>query len=284
MGIQLGESLHCLPVEEIRRLQRVLRVILNHPGRENLRRVVRGALDRLGLPFDFNSTLAQEAQLSFDRLLGAFGRLSTAQMSEAERGSLLRSPLTIWPAADLCTVSAEVMQRLAGDHRIRRRGYLFAHLHNLPARERRGWSRWLEIGDARNDRERQHRIYRRAAELQADLDPTQAQAFEGRFLDEFFSDNPLEHPIAWHYRGVLGLYDALGETESRGTYTEETQALLALLKAGRLVAKEQPAPFGQRNRLRLVETRERPLQPASSLAFPDLANLASTPVREQSLF
>ena len=285
MGIHLGESLHCLPPEEIRRLQRVLRVILHHPGRENARRIVRAALDRLGLPFDFLSSLAEDARISFERLLGSFGRLSEGHMTEPERSSLLRSPLTIWPATDLCTVSAEVFQRLAGDIRVRRQGYLFAYLHNLPARERRGWARWLGISDARNDRERQQRIYRKAASLQVELGSEAHASFHGRHLAEFFTDDPLQHPIAWHFRGVLGLYDALAETEARiSDYGSEVRTLLALLKAGRLLVKEEPAPFGQRNRLRLSATQERPLQAAPSLPLPAFVTMEAAPVREQSLF
>ncbi len=286
MGIHLGESLHCLPVEEIRRLQRVLRVILNHPARENARRLIRTAFDRLGLPFDFLAAAADEARLAFERLLGGFGRLSTSQMTEGERAALQRSPFTLWPAPELCTVPAEVFQRLSQDIRVRRRGYLFAHIHNLSPRERRGWARWLSLSEARNDRERQMMLYREVARLQQEQSPDAAAEFRGQRLEEYFTDNPLVHPIAWYHRGVLGLYDSLSETQTRLSPGdgERIGRLLLLLKSGRLVVREEQGGFGERVRLRLHETLERPLPLAAapSVTLPVLEH--RPPAREQLLF
>lgn len=259
IGIYLGESFDCLPTAEIRRLQRVLRVILVHPTKEHTKRTIKAAMDRLGIPFDFLQSLATEAQQSFDRLLGSFGVLAENQLSERELTSLQKNPYTLWPTEHVCTISGEALQRLAVDHRIRRQHYLFAHMYNLIAKDRKGWARWLGISDARNDRERLRRLYREAARLQLDISADEQEPFVGRYLDEFFPDNPVHHPMAWYFRDVLGLYDALSETETKAEqYDDHVRALVRLLKAGRLVVKEEPPQFGQRQRHRLVASRERP--------------------------
>ena len=78
-----------------------------------------------------------------------------------------------------------------------------------------------------------------------------------RFLRDVFPEDDTRFPVAWFYRGILPLYNALSETSrSMAELNPVQKSLLKKMKIGQVVVRAVPAEFGEPERWRLVWTRE----------------------------
>ena len=319
MNIYLSECFEQLASDEIKRLQKLLKVILrNATGRAGLKRTLANLYRSLGAPSDVLDRMEPGARDVFLKLLKNFGFLPAERLTEEEKQHLQKNPYTLWLDERICTVSGEARDQIAHDPRFRGLDFLFVHLRNLPPKEKKAWAGWLGVDNySCTDRDRAGKIYSHLAIRRCSVareqslhdaylascrkkemphngathngaahncaahngashngashngativsanqtltaTDTTSAGYAGLFLDQFFPDDPMKHPVSWYYRDILPLYDALAETEKRNAlYTEEARRLVLYLKIGWLVVQPAPAVFGEKQRYRLVATRE----------------------------
>ena len=264
----LSELYSVLPDAELRRIQKTLKIIVSRGlDRERLRRVVREGYSRLGQPFEVLER--QGIGETFLKLLDRFGVLSTDQMSDAEKADLLKNPYTIWPDERHCVLSGEALELLAQESIFRKRNYLYGELTRLSVKERRAWYRWLGLEcSVRSEKDRCHQIYLHLAgeRRRSDAPPAPREQEFPEFLDQIFPNDPLKSPVAWFYRDILPLYQALADAEKQlkalqpGTrgYRDRKLKLdvIDAFKRGALIARAEPPVFGEATRYRLMWTRE----------------------------
>lgn len=278
---QLADLFALLPVVESRRIQKSLKIILTSGlDRDRLRRLIRAAYVRLGNPGEVIERLGVAPV--FTRLLESFGVLSDDRMSAQERTELQRIPYTVWPEENVCLLSGEALELLAGESTYRNQNYLCMELVRMSARERRAWAQWLGLEcSVRSEQERSHRLYAHLA-IQREKTGPLSTAGLPQYLDEVFPDDPVRSPVAWFYRDVLPLYHCLRELENlldpRCT-AQETLRVLRLLKSGHVVVHAVAPAFGEKTRYKLVATRETaPALPANAATVLDDAH------RQEMLF
>ncbi|MCR9143624.1 MAG: hypothetical protein NXI24_15355 [bacterium] len=266
----LSELYSVLPDAELRRIQKTLKIIVSRGlDAERLRRVVREGYSRLGQPFEVLER--QGISETFLKLLDRFGVLSADQMSETEKADLQKNPYTIWPDERHCVLSGEALELLAQESLFRKRNYLYGEVTRLPVKERRAWFRWLGLDcPVRSEKDRCHQIYLHLAEERRRLSessrPTLRPKDLPEFLDEIFPNDPLKSPLAWFYREILPLYQALADAEkqlrslrpgSREYRARERKLdVIEAFKSGALIARADAPAFGEATRYRLVWTRE----------------------------
>lgn len=264
----LSELYSVLPDAELRRIQKTLKIIVSRGlDPERLRRVVREGYGRLGQPFEVLER--QGIGEAFLKLLDHFGVLSADQITEAEQADLQKNPYTIWPDERHCVLSGEALELLAQESIFRKRNYLYGELSRLSVKERRAWFRWLGLDcSVRSEKDRCHQIYLHLAEerRQAHRPQTPKRTDLPEFLDEVFTNDPLKTPVAWYYREILPLYQALADAEkqlkalrpgSREYRNRELKLdIIEYFKRGVLIARAEPPEFGEATRYRLLWTRE----------------------------
>ncbi len=264
----LSELYSVLPDAELRRIQKTLKIIVSRGlDRDRLRRVVREGYSRLGQPFEVLER--QGIGETFLKLLDRFGVLPADQMSDAEKADLLKNPYTIWPDERHCVLSGEALELLAQESIFRKRNYLYGELTRLSVKERRAWYRWLGLEcSVRSEKDRCHQIYLHLAgeRRRSDAPPAPREREFPEFLDQVFPNDPLKSPVAWFYRDILPLYQALADAEKQlkalqpGTrgYRDRKLKLdvIDAFKSGALIARAVPPVFGEATRYRLMWTRE----------------------------
>ncbi|MBX7058698.1 MAG: hypothetical protein K1X75_11590 [Leptospirales bacterium] len=267
MAVSLAEVSVRLPARELLRIQKHLKTILRAATPQKLRQTLFDAYGRLGRP----SQVIESLQLgqAVDRLLKSFGVLDLRNEDEQIRAALERCPYTLFLDEHSCSLSVEAFESMMADPAMRCEDLLLARLLRLRSRERRQWAQWLDCYDpAACQRDQSLRIYRQIASLRrADPEDRPSSHFP-EHLDQVFSDDPLNNPVAWFLRGILPLYQCLREAEvqARQTRNVDQLVLLGQLREGRLVVVEESEVFGRPPRYRLLQTREEVCLQSTSLA------------------
>ncbi|MBI3395648.1 MAG: hypothetical protein HY042_07435 [Spirochaetia bacterium] len=237
-------------------MQRQLRVILRHKDeRAALSHTLSHAYRRLGDPQKILDRL--DCRSPFNRLLDSFGVLTVEHLTSEETDKLAKIPYVIWPDERHCMVAGEVVDMLAEDENVMREGYLFAHLASLSAKELNAWCRWIGSSEPMSTERERVKLYTHIAWLRyADEKQPDGPAIHESFLEDVIPDDPAVSPVSWYYRGILPLYEALGQTEQSGVTDPRIRSIVSLFKTGKLAAYAEPAGFGLPVRHRLVRTRE----------------------------
>ncbi|MEQ9365711.1 MAG: hypothetical protein RIF32_15815 [Leptospirales bacterium] len=280
----LSELYSVLPDAEVRRIQKTLKIIVSRGlDSERLRRVVREGYSRLGQPFEVLER--QGLSDAFLKLLDRFGVLSADQMSDEEKADLQKNPYTIWPDDRHCLLSGEALELIAQESVFRKRNYLYGEVSRLAVKERRAWFRWLDLDCAvRSEKDRCHQIYLHLAEERRRPDGRRLLQNKNlpEFLDQVFPNDPLKTPVAWFYREILPLYQALADAEKQlkalrpGSREfrerEEKLDIIEAFKFGALIARAEPPAFGEATRYRLMWTREAIPDQTTAKTKAELAN------------
>ncbi len=286
MNVQLSECFQNLPQPEIRRLQKVLKVILRHTSSgELLRKTLDGLYRNMGRPSELLENMEQKSRDALLKLLDSYGVLTADQLTEDEVEQLRNSPFTIWMSEKICVAAGEALGLFAEDQYFRARGFLFAHMKYLPGKEMKAWGKWLGLGDGmRREKDRARNLYNHLGELSyadtrraQDEASTLASAKEDsnddipEYLEDVFPNDPLTCPVAWYYRDVLPLYESMARAENAPIAADNEQAarLIQDIKQGRVVVRQEAAEFGQPARNRLVRTRENIAGPMHDFRFID---------------
>ena len=271
MSVSLSDFFARLPDSEIDRLQKRLRVILRncHEPRR-LRRTLRTVFENLGPPSRALGQLGPEALNTFQKLLDNFGTLTRSQLKVSEQELLERMPYVVWTDAEHCVLCEEAEDTLRADPYFKDCGYLFSTLNTLPAREKKAWAAWLQMTGTHITRANLEReLYHHLAEsrrIENETTPVnESGEYEARihaenlprYLRDVFPEDDTRFPVAWFYRGILPLYNALSETaRTTGQLDPIQKSLLKKMKIGQVVVRNVPAEFGEPERWRLVWTRE----------------------------
>lgn len=265
----LAELYSALPAAETLRIQKTLKVIIGRElDPERLRRALNEAYDRLGSPLEVLERRGLSS--AFHRLLDHFGVLNTAQINAQDQASLRQNPYVCWPNESHCVLCGEALELLARESGFRKRNYLYGELTRLPVKERRAWFQWLGLEcSVRSEKDRGHQIYlhlaeerRRQSGSSKRADAALQSAKLPEFLDEAFADDPQKTPVAWFYRDILPLYQALADAEKQlralrpGTkgYRARTAQLdlIEFFKYGHVIARATNPEFGEATRYRLL--------------------------------
>ena len=282
MTVYLSECYDRLPGPEVKRLQKLLGVLMPATAdRAGMKRTLLSVYRRLGaprevlgydpescndLPLQKSPEYIQKSEV-IEKLLSSFGIINTEGLEEAEIAELNSHPYTIWTGEKICTISGEALEILAEDPFFRKQGFLFAHLSSLSSKERKSWARWLNIENFSGPEQiRLQKLYQGIAGLQA---ASEAELPEKppEYLDEIFPDDPKSTPVAWFYRDVLPFYAALGDCLSQNksqdkkdrqyNLSPEQENYINLFKSGRLIIRPETPEFGQKNRYRVIASREK---------------------------
>ena len=251
-----------LPIEEKRRLQKILGTILPkdiHPAA--LHRLLHVSYERLGPPVKWLKERGLFA--SCQKLLDNFGFLSEESLSLEEKENLQKNPYTLWPAKDVCFFNGDALTFFISDKELQKENYLWYILQKLSSQAKKDWCRWFKLNlPIRSERERTLMLYHYLAQLSLqDLNAESCleiqPAKQPVFLDEVFPDDLVSSPMYWFYRDVLTFYGSLQEVEKKKTLlSPRAQALLPMFKKGKLAIMPAPPEFGERQRWLIVETRE----------------------------
>ena len=277
----LAENFDKLPKSELRRIQKLLKVILQHnASRESLKKNPAVLFKNMGRPTEILQNMSEFSRLTFFRLIDSFGVLTLEQLTEAEKEALQANPFTIWPSDTTCVVSGEALNLFSNVPEIRKGGYLFSYLGSLSAQEKRAWSGWLGLSNQiRSEKERTQKLYAYLARIRCNNPASKASPAAGQlhpmaaeydicgdahsllaevsYLDQVFEDNPARNPVAWFYRGVLPLYHSLEDAEKKWeSLSSLERRLLLSLKSGQLIIQKESPNFGEKERYKLKETRE----------------------------
>jgi len=278
MNVYLSDCFDTLHEAEIKRLQKLLKVILmNKMNRGNLKRTLSTIYQHKGQPSDILAGMNNVSRKIFLKLLKNFGYLTVDKISEDEKKHLIDNPLAIWLNNRVCTVPVEAFELFANDKNFRKYGFLYTYLANLPKKEKKAWARWLKIDDfISSEKMINQKLYSEMARIRCSdrevnwhkLFPFSGSHLSSKihratssplYLDQFFPDDPMKCQVAWFYRDVLTLYDALAETEKRmknWSIADEVCDLLYLLKTGRVIIEKEKPEFGEKQRCRLVRSWE----------------------------
>jgi len=277
-GVYLSECFHELPAGQLKRIQILLRIILrSHSGRDKLKRTLRSVFQELGRPLELLNSMRLETRLAFLKLLENFGTLAGMRLSSGEKEALLELPFVLRLENGTYVIYGEALEYFASDSYFRNQGYLFSHVKNLGLREKRAWLCWLNGDEARPEYAAAgvKSLYRRLAvarfeksppgneESAEELFPDSEAPDRTLYMDEIFPNDPMETPVAWFYRGVLPLYDALSDAE-KAIHRESllpkpgkrAREVIRLLKTGDLIARRVAAEFGKPERYALIPSRE----------------------------
>lgn len=270
MSVSLVDYLAQLPENEIDRLQKRLRIILRHcQEARRLRATLQNVFDSLGPPSRKLTALGPEFLKVFQKLLDNFGTLKSGQIDARERELLQKIPYVVFTDEEHCRLCAEAEQSLARDQFFREEGYLFNAIQTLPLKEKRAWAQWLQMGGNHLNRGNLEReLYARMAvnrRRETAMEPANHEDHSipqesalPEFLSDVFPEDDTRLPVAWFYRGVLPLYNALAETGklASSTLNPLQKNLIEWMKVGQVVARSVTPAFGEQERWRLVWTRE----------------------------
>lgn len=243
--MQLSQTLERLPVEERKRLERRLGIILRkaaaHETRKALIRIYEDLEDRL------ERELADGAPV-WQPLLDHMGQLTVPADSP-----LKDHPLAFFPAPDLCIVPDEALDALSRMRALRSMNYLFCEIARLSTADRKAYSRWLSLEKTAGWME----LYHSCALLRRGQRDQDYSILNEALLEAVFPPDEMG-PLFWFYKGVLPLYEGARLAYEDLTQANELQKLaLDGLRTGHVVARQLPEEFGQRPRYVLCLTREK---------------------------
>jgi hypothetical protein len=256
MAFPITDNIESLPKSELSRLQRYLGIILMNPTQgHRLRQVLLSVYRQMGDPFEYLNANGKDP-CTMHRLLESFGVLTISYMNETEIRFLKENPYTVWPNDETCMVVEEALDIFPIGFCRENQDYLFSYIRSISPREKKSWSRWLQISDpGRAERKRNRILYARLAGLRSAREQYPRASDVPEYLEDVFPDDLSRYPIAWFYRDVIPFYDSLERTE-KIDLTAHQRSILENLKIGKLAIHEEPPEFGKKSLHRLFVTRE----------------------------
>lgn len=259
-----------LPHAEVVRLQKCLSLLIrntqNRPSlKKSLTKIYKEKL----------SSMTEIPQVLV-KLMENFGMISKADLSETEKSELQKSPFVMWPDENVCVLCREFFDTLAETFKYKKLNYFLLHLVTLPNAEKRSLGRWLGLNET-SASQLTESIYLSVASKRLSLYELPTPTF--RYLHEIFPNDIQNNSVAWFYKGVLPLYEAMRRASLADTTTDSQRKILELFRLGYLVVERETQAFGQPVTYRIVETRERKsnVTPSQSPAWP------SQELRQESL-
>ncbi len=270
MFIHLADHFSQLPPFEINRLQKQLRVILRDTSQKSgLGKSLRYAYQRFGAPLEYLEKT--DGLTSFFRILDAFGILSVDQMSRDDVTSLLKNPYTIWPDERHCMVTAEAMELLLDDPTVTKMGYLFPAISRMGTKDLHAWMHWLGMMDRSSPEKDRTKLYSHLAWWRFGGGESKQACTalpEDSCLEDFFPDDPGQTHVAWYYRRVLPLHEAMRQAEKNIKAGTDAAICLEQIKLGKLLIVPENAGYGRPLRHRLRTTREGVVSRPPEFGFP----------------